>query len=90
MGIGILEAMASGLAVVCSGTGGSGELFEDGESGLVFKSQDTRDLAEKLALILRNPQRASDMGLKGLSRCRQQYRFSDTIATLQRCFYKLL
>jgi len=90
MGIGILEAMASGLGVVCSGTGGSGELFEDGESGLVFKSQDTRDLAEKLALILRNPQRASDMGLKGLSRCRQQYRFSDTIATLQRCFYKLL
>jgi glycosyltransferase involved in cell wall biosynthesis len=83
MGISILEAMASGLVVISSGTGGSAELFVDGESGLVFKAEDAQDLSGKLEMLLGNPMRASDIGLKGLDRCRQQYRFSDTLATLQ-------
>ena len=83
MGISILEAMASGLVVISSGTGGSAELFVDGESGLLFKSEDAQDLSEKLEMLLVNTQRATDMRLKGLERCRQQYRFSDTLAALQ-------
>jgi glycosyltransferase involved in cell wall biosynthesis len=83
MGISILEAMASGLVVISSGTGGSAELFVDGESGFVFKAEDAQDLSGKLEMLLGNPMRASDIGLKGLDRCRQQYRFSDTLATLQ-------
>ena len=83
MGISILEAMASGLVVISSGTGGSAELFVDGDSGLVFKSEDAQDLAEKLEMLLANPKRAIHMGLKGLDRCRRKYRFSDTLAELQ-------
>ena len=83
MGISILEAMASGLVVISSGTGGSAELFVDGESGLVFKSENAQDLSGKLEMILGNPLLASNMSLKSLDRCRQQYRFSDTLATLQ-------
>ncbi len=83
MGISILEAMASGLVVISSGTGGSSELFEDGESGLVFKSEDADDLLRKLEMILRNPGCSANMGLKSLARCRKKYRFSDTLASLQ-------
>jgi glycogen synthase len=83
MGISILEAMASGLVVISSGTGGSAELFVDGESGLVFKSEDAQDLVGNLEMIFRNPRRAGDMGLKGLASCRERYRFSNTIAALQ-------
>lgn len=83
MGISILEAMACGLVVISSGTGGSAELFVDGESGMVFKSEHSQDLSGKLEMLLANPKRAIHMGLKGLDRCRQQYRFSDTLATSQ-------
>jgi glycosyltransferase involved in cell wall biosynthesis len=83
MGISILKAMASDLVVISSGTGGSVELFVDGESDMVFKSEDTQDLAEKLTLLLGNLLFASDMGLNSLNRCRQQYRFSDTLTTSQ-------
>jgi glycosyltransferase involved in cell wall biosynthesis len=83
MGISILEAMASGLVVISSGTGGSAELFVDGDSGFVFKAEDAQDLSGKMEMLLGDPQRASDIGLKGLERCRQQYRFSNTLAALQ-------
>jgi glycosyltransferase involved in cell wall biosynthesis len=77
------EPMASGLVVISSGTGGSTELFLDGESGLVFKSEDSQDLSGKLEMLLGNLLFASNMGLNSLNRCRQQYRFSNTLAALQ-------
>ena len=70
--------------LISSGTGGSAELFVDGESGFVFKSEDAQDLAEKLRMVLRNPRLASDMGLKGLDICRKKYQFSDMLTTLQK------
>ena len=77
------EPMASGLVVISSGTGGSAELFVDGESGLVFKSEDISDLSWKLEMLLGNLLFASNMRLNSLNRCRQQYRFSDTLTTSQ-------
>jgi glycosyltransferase involved in cell wall biosynthesis len=83
MGISILEAMASGLVVISSGTGGSAELFVDEESGLRFKSEDSQDLSGKLEVILRNSELGVAIGQMGLGRCQQRYRFSDTLTSLQ-------
>ena len=84
MGISILEAMASGLVVISSGTGGSAELFVDEESGLRFKSEDPQDLSGKLEVILRNSELGVAIGQMGLGRCQQRYRFSDTLTSLQK------
>jgi len=62
MGIGILEAMASGLAVLGSGTGGSGELFADGESGVLFRSGESGDLSAKIQFLIKNPAAGSYLG----------------------------
>ena len=47
----ILEAMACGSCPVGSRVGGTPELIEDGERGLLFESGNARDLAEKLAAL---------------------------------------
>jgi len=62
MGIGILEAMASGLAAICSGTGGSGELFEDGKSGMLFLNGNDEDLAAKILFLTKNPIQMARLG----------------------------
>jgi L-malate glycosyltransferase len=54
----ILEAIASGLPVVATDTGGTQELIKDGVNGLVVKMKDTNDLAEKIEKLI------NDRGLR--------------------------
>ena len=50
----ILEAMACGCCPVGSRVGGTPELIEHGERGLLFESGNVNDLSEKLALLIQN------------------------------------
>ena len=45
----LLEAMASGLPVVATATGGNPEVVIDGESGLLFPVGDARQLTDTFA-----------------------------------------
>lgn len=51
-----IEAMASGLAVAGTITGGTGEILIDQETGLVCKTEDPIDLADNIQLLLDSPQ----------------------------------
>lgn len=55
----LLEAMASGVAVVTSDTGAAPEMVEHGRSGLVHRTGDVADLSQKLQLVM------SDAALRG-------------------------
>lgn len=50
-GLVLIEAMAAGIAVVASDSGGPLEIIEDGRSGLLFKTGDSSDLALKLQTL---------------------------------------
>jgi L-malate glycosyltransferase len=50
----ILEAMACGCCPVGSRVGGTPELIEDGERGLLFGNGNVTELAQKLALLINN------------------------------------
>jgi glycosyltransferase involved in cell wall biosynthesis len=54
-GITPLEAMASGLVVVGTATGGSGEIFEDEENALIFPKGDAKACAAKIERLIREP-----------------------------------
>jgi glycosyltransferase involved in cell wall biosynthesis len=54
-GISQVEAMAAGLVVVTSGTGGASEIVRDGVDGLVFPGSNPAALAEKLLALARDP-----------------------------------
>jgi glycosyltransferase involved in cell wall biosynthesis len=58
----MVEAMACGLPVVASNVGGALDLVQADGNGLLFESEDQRDLAQKLGLMLNMADRWPDMG----------------------------
>ena len=58
----VLEAIASGLPVVATVTGGTEELVVDGENGFFVKTASPEDLAEKLLRLIGNPELRARMG----------------------------
>ncbi len=53
-GLVLIEAMMCGVCVVASDSGGPLEIIDDGVNGLLFKTFDSEDLAEKLILLYRD------------------------------------
>jgi len=50
----VLEAMAGGLLVIGTTTGGTGELLKDRETGLTFKAGDALGLADRIECVARD------------------------------------
>ncbi len=57
----LLEAFASGIPVLATSTGGTGEIVRDGETATVFEAEDAAHLAAQYQNLLRHPARASVM-----------------------------
>ena len=55
MPVSLLEAMNAGLLVIAGKVGGIPYMIEDGKTGLLFKSEDSADLANKILWALSNP-----------------------------------
>lgn len=54
-GLALVEAMAAGLPVIASRTGGAAELVSDGINGFSFTPGDAAQLADRLALLAADP-----------------------------------
>jgi len=58
----LLEAMACNLPCVATNVGGNAEAIEDGRSGFLVNSGDVDALADRILTLLRQPERAREMG----------------------------
>ena len=58
----MLEALASGLPLVATDTGGTKELVTDGQNGFIIKMKDAQDLAEKVEKIILDKELCQKMG----------------------------
>jgi len=69
-----IEAMAAGLPIVGTASGGTPEILRDGESGLLLPPRDAAALADTLAQLLSDPERMQRLGRN--ARHEAQNRFS--------------
>jgi glycosyltransferase involved in cell wall biosynthesis len=60
----MLEALACGLPIVSTDTGGTKELLTDGLNGLIVRMKDPDDLAEKIEKLILNPNLKQAMSLE--------------------------
>ena len=69
----VLEAMSCGKAVVASNTGGIPEVIEDAISGLLVKTGDAKDLAEKVIMLLKKRDMRENIGINARKRIESLY-----------------
>lgn len=69
----ILEAFIHKKPVVATSVGGVPELVEQGVSGYLVEPGDARALAERIIDLMRDPQKARQMGMAGYKRVRTEF-----------------
>lgn len=62
LGLVLLEAGHAGLPVVASNVGGIPEIIEDGETGILVQSRDSKGLAEAIKKIIDSPTMRTSLG----------------------------
>ncbi len=70
-GLTVTQAMSFGRPVIGTNVGGIKVQVSDGETGFLFEPGDSNTLSTKLLKILKNPEMAREMGLKGKKRIRE-------------------
>jgi glycosyltransferase involved in cell wall biosynthesis len=78
-GIAILEAMAAGKPVVATTVGGIPEFVVPGETGLLVEPGNHGALAKAIEDLLRDPERARDMGMRGRARVLDAFQVSAVV-----------
>ncbi len=89
-GISQVEAMAAGLTVVTSGTGGSSEIITSGENGLIFESENPLDLSDQLISLLLEPNEWERMSRNGQNHALNTLSHGRTIEQLEDVFQNLI
>ena len=86
----LLEAMACGLPVIASNTGGTPEIVQDGETGLLVPPRDPKSLAGAMQRLLGDPFLRNQIGQSGRARVMESFSIQKTVSRLNQLYQGLL
>jgi phosphatidyl-myo-inositol dimannoside synthase len=84
LGIVFLEASATGVPVIAGSSGGAPETVRHNKTGLVVDGRSVNQIADAVAELLADPDRAAAMGAAGRQWATEQWRWDDLAARLSR------
>lgn len=80
----VLEAMASGLTVISTLTGGTGEIVRDGETGLTFPAGDSAALGRHIKRLADEPALRSELAKRGQALVLDQFSLERMVENCER------
>ncbi len=86
----VLEAMACGLPVVATNVGGLREVVDDATTGLLVPPRDPAALADAMARLLLEPEKASVFGRAGRRRAVEHFSLHSAVRAHEELFQRLL
>jgi glycosyltransferase involved in cell wall biosynthesis len=89
-GIAALEAMAAGLPVAASATGGLKEAVVDGTTGLLFPPLDSRALAASLVQLIGDASLRTKMGDAGRQRAFEEFPITREVTAIEDAYSSLI
>jgi glycosyltransferase involved in cell wall biosynthesis len=88
-GISQVEALAAGLVVVSSGTGGAREIIRDGVDGLLYSATNVQALAEKLHSLATDPDLFARLQHASQSRA-MEFSVDHSVRKIEQCMEEML
>lgn len=86
----VIESMAYGIAPIVTATGGSPELVEDGQCGLVVPPSDPQRLAQAIVEMASDKERRDEWGRRARERIRTHFNVRDSIAQHKALYEELV
>jgi len=86
----VIEAMLAGKPVVATSHGGPIELIEDGKEGFLVKPNDHRQLAEKIAVLIKDPSLCKEMGRRAQLRVARDFQMCKTMDSIHRTYNRMV
>lgn len=86
----VLEAMAWGLPVVTTPSGGLPDLIEDGRTGFLVPMRDSDSLAETIQFLQANPDNRTQVGRAAREAVRANHSFETIIAELENVYANII
>jgi len=86
----LLEAMDAGLPVVATESGGAQEAVLDGKNGFLVPADEENEMAEKIIYLLKNDKIASQMGLEGRQRIKNEFNYKKYIENMTILFSEVV
>ena len=84
------EASARCVPVIGTYHGGIPEIIDDGKTGFIVQERDAHAIAQKLDLILSNPQLECDLGMAARKKMETEYRCEDRIDALEQHYDEVI
>jgi mannosyltransferase len=89
-GLTLLEAMAAGVALVASRAGSAERLVTDGETGVLVPPGEVGALIAALEPLMRDPERAAEMGRKARARVMAEFSVDAEVARIAAVYQTVL
>jgi glycosyltransferase involved in cell wall biosynthesis len=90
MGRAILEAMASGLPVIATKTGGIPELIQDGVNGILIPTKNSQMISDAVLKLIRNPNLRQHYGENGLKSVTEKFGIEMMVKNLESLYDNLM
>lgn len=87
--IALLEALASGLAVVATRTGGSPEILESNVNALTFMKEDASACAAQILRLFNDPELFDRVRLNGRRTVEEHFKFDSMVDKIERSLKRL-
>lgn len=90
MSTALIDAMAASRAAVATRAGGIPEVMVDGETGFLVEPRDHGEMAQKIVLLLKEPDLRLTMGAAALARARERFTAERMVQEIDEVYRRLV